>query len=141
LVHILLAEDNLGDVLLVQLALREHHIVHELHVVRDGGEALAFVARMGQPEGTPCPDLLLLDLNMPKADGAEVLEEFRKHPACAHTPVIAVTSSDTPKDRTLMAALGVDRYFRKPSDLEAFLKLGGVVREVIGIGPRDQGGA
>jgi len=105
--------------------------VHELHVVRDGGEALAFLARMGLPDGPPCPDVVLLDLNLPKADGVEILAEFRRNPACAHTPVIAVTSSDTPKDRSQMAALGVNRYFRKPSDLEAFLELGATVREVV----------
>lgn len=129
--HILLAEDNLGDILLVQRALKEHHIEHELHVVRDGGEALAFVAHMGQPGETPCPDIVLLDLNLPKVDGPTVLKEFRKHPACARTPVIAVSSSDTQKDRAQMAELGVDRYFKKPSDLNAFLLLGAVVREVM----------
>jgi chemotaxis family two-component system response regulator Rcp1 len=131
MVHILLAEDNLADVLLVERALDAHHIAHELHVVKDGGEALAFVARMGKDDATPCPDVFLLDLNLPKAEGHEILREFRKHPACVHTPVIAVTSSDMPKDRMQMAELGVDRYFRKPSDLEAFLKLGMVIREVI----------
>jgi CheY-like chemotaxis protein len=130
-VHILLAEDNPGDVLLVQRALAEHHVEHELHVVRDGGQALAYVARMGQPDGMPCPDVVLMDLNLPKADGSEILSEFRKHPQCAHTPVIAVTSSDMPHDRTQMAELGVDRYFRKPSDLDAFLELGAIVRAVL----------
>jgi two-component system response regulator len=130
-VNILLAEDNLGDVLLVQRALAEHDIEHELHVVRDGDEALDFVAHMGQPGGAPCPDILLLDLNLPRVSGPEVLAEFRKHPACAHTPVIAVSSSDMQKDRARMAQLGVDRYFKKPSDLAAFLQLGAVVREVI----------
>jgi CheY-like chemotaxis protein len=130
--HILLAEDNPGDVLLVQEALAEHRVAHELHIVRDGGEALAFVAQMGQPGGTPCPDLLLMDLNLPKVDGSEVLSEFRKHPACAHTPVIVVTSSDAQRDRARMAQLGIARYFRKPSDLNAFLNLGAIVREVIG---------
>jgi CheY-like chemotaxis protein len=131
MLHILLAEDNLGDVLLVQRALKEHHIANELHVVKDGGEALAFVSRMGKPGGPPCPDVFLLDLNLPKIDGAEILTEFRKHPACTETPVIAVTSSDAPKDRAKMMALGVDRYFKKPSDLRAFLALGALVREVL----------
>jgi CheY-like chemotaxis protein len=130
--HILLAEDNPGDVLLVREALAEHRIAHELHLVRDGGEALAFVAQMGQRGGTPCPDLVLMDLNLPKVDGSEVLSEFRKHPACAHTPVIVVTSSDAQRDRARMAGLGVTRYFRKPSDFNAFLKLGEMVREVVG---------
>jgi chemotaxis family two-component system response regulator Rcp1 len=131
MLHILLAEDNLGDVLLVRRALDEHRIAHELHVVKDGGEAVNFVTHMGEPGGAPCPDVFLLDLNLPKVDGAEILTQFRKHPACAHTPVIAVSSSDMPKDRTQMAALGVDRYFKKPSNLTAFLELGALVRDVV----------
>jgi CheY-like chemotaxis protein len=130
-VHILLAEDNFGEVLLVQRALEENRIAHELHVARDGVEALAFVAQIGERGGMPCPDVILLDLNLPKIDGPNVLSEFRKHPACAHTPVIVVSSSDAPKDRALMAKLGVDRYFKKPSDLDAFMQLAPVVREVI----------
>ena len=131
LLHILLAEDNAGDIFLVQRALEEHGISHELHVVRDGAEALDFIACMGKPGGVPRPDLVLLDLNLPKADGSEVLFEFRKHPECVETPVIVVSSSDAEKDRVRMAELGVAHYFRKPSDFDAFLKLGAVVREVI----------
>ncbi len=127
---ILLAEDNPGDVLIVQKALEEHHIRHRLYVVRDGAEALEWVAHMGEP-GTPTPDLLLLDLNLPKGDGRQILSEFRKHPGCEQSPVIAVTSSDAPRDRARMAELGVARYFRKPLDYDAFLQLGAVVREVV----------
>jgi CheY-like chemotaxis protein len=131
MLQILLAEDNRGDVLLVQQALAEHHLPHKLHVVRDGEEALRFVACMGQPGQMPCPDILLLDLNLPKIDGPRVLREFRKHPDCAHTPVVVVTSSDTPDDRARVDALGISRYFKKPSDLDAFLQLGAVVRQVV----------
>ena len=130
MLNILLAEDNIGDILLVQQALEEHRIEHQLHLVRDGAEALAYVARMGETGEVPCPDLVLLDLNLPKVEGWEVLSELRKHPDCAHTPVIVVTSSEMQKDRERLAELGVTRYFKKPSDFEAFLKLGGVVREV-----------
>jgi CheY-like chemotaxis protein len=129
--QILLIEDNPGDIFLVQRALEEHLIPHRLHVVRDGGEAFAYLARMDQSGGTPCPHVLLIDLNLPKAEGAEVLAAFRKHPACAQTPVIVLSSSDAPRDRTQMAALGFSRYFKKPSSLDAFLQLGAVVREVI----------
>jgi CheY-like chemotaxis protein len=129
--RILLAEDNLGDVLLVQDALQSHKIPNELHVVRDGEEALAFIEKMGEPDGIPCPDLMLLDLNLPKVDGSEVLSRFRKHPECAQTPVIVITSSDAHRDRERMAQFGIARYFRKPSDLNAFLKLGAVVLEVV----------
>ena len=69
---ILLAEDNEGDVMLVREALERHRIPHTLHVVRDGGEALDYVAEMGVSEAVPCSDVLLLDLNLPKADGWQV---------------------------------------------------------------------
>jgi CheY-like chemotaxis protein len=131
MLQILLAEDNQGDVLLVQQALEEHHIPHELHVVADGEEALRFVAHMGKTGEAPCPDVLLLDLNLPKTDGPQVLNEFRRHPECAHVPVIVVTSSDLPKDRAHIDALGVSCYFRKPTDLDAFLQLGAIVRKVV----------
>ena len=131
--NILLAEDNLADVLLVRKALDEYEIPHDLHVVRDGEEALAFIKTMGEPNGIPCPDVVLLDLNLPKLDGPEVLAQFRKHPQCAQTPVIVISSSDAHRDRERMAALGISRYFRKPSDLDAFLRLGAIVREVVGI--------
>jgi CheY-like chemotaxis protein len=129
--HILLAEDNHGDVLLVREALQEHRIQHQLHVVQDGQEALDYVVRMGKPNEEPCPDVMLLDLNLPKADGPAVLSEFRKHPECTHTPVIVVTSSDSPKDRARMAELGISYYFRKPSDFASYMQLGAVIRQVI----------
>jgi CheY-like chemotaxis protein len=84
---------------------------------------------MNQGGGGPCPDVILLDLNLPKADGATVLAEFRKREECAHTPVIIVTSSDAQADRARVAKLGVTRYFRKPTDLNAYLQLGAIVRE------------
>ena len=130
MLQILLAEDNESDVFLVERALAEHAIVHELHVVEDGNEALSFVADMGNGDGPPCPDILLLDLNMPKVDGPQVLEQFRKHPACAQTPVIIVTSSDAPNDRERVNALGANAYFRKPSDLHEFMALGALVKEL-----------
>jgi CheY-like chemotaxis protein len=129
--NILLAEDNLGDVLLVQEALAAHSISNELFVVRDGGEALQFVARMGTRGQAPCPDLMLLDLNLPKVDGPAILAEFRKNPECMQTPVVVISSSDAPKDRERMNALGVAHYFRKPSDLEAYLQLGSVVKGLL----------
>ena len=128
---VLLAEDNRGDVLLVREALAEHGISAELFVMRDGGEALDYISGIGEPNRPPCPDLVLLDLNLPKVDGLDILAEFRKHPQCAHTPVIVISSSDAPLGRERAGALGVARYFRKPSDLDEYLKLGSVVREVI----------
>ncbi len=134
MLHILLAEDNPGDIFLVQQALRQHGIPHELHIVRDGEQALATVAHLGEPGQTPCPDVMLLDLNLPKVDGPDVLCQFRKHPACVNTPVVVISSSDARKDRERMAQLGVSRYFRKPSSFDAFMELGAVVKSVVGEG-------
>jgi CheY-like chemotaxis protein len=134
MVHILLAEDNRGDVYLVRHALQEHGIEHELHVVEDGKEALDFFAGMGKPGKPPCPDVVLLDLNLPKEDGPRVLGEFRKYSGCEATPVIVVTSSDAPEDRARMAALGIRLYFRKPKDFDAFMELGVAVREAVEVG-------
>ena len=131
MLQILLAEDNEGDVMLVEQALEQHEIVHELHVAKDGDEALSYVARMGTDDGPPCPDVLLLDLNLPKVEGPQVLEQFRKHPACSRTPVIVVTSSDTLKDRARVTALGANAYFRKPSDLTEFMALGALIKDLV----------
>jgi two-component system, chemotaxis family, response regulator Rcp1 len=127
---IFLAEDNPADVDLVREALREHHIEHQLVVAKDGTEARRYIDRMGTNPDDPCPDIILLDLNLPQASGFELFLQFRNHPLCTQTPVIVVTSSDAAKDRTRAAELGAARYFRKPSDYEDFLKLGAVLREV-----------
>ena len=128
--HILVAEDNHADVLLFREALQHHHIQHQLHVVSDGQAALQFVAQMGTSPELPCPDLMLLDLNLPKVDGPNILQEFRKHAECTRTPVIIVTSSDSEKDRAKVAEFQVTRYFRKPSDFDAFMELGRIVKEL-----------
>jgi CheY-like chemotaxis protein len=128
--NILVAEDNHADIILFQEALQHHHIEHQLRVVSDGQSALQFVAQMGTSPEIPCPDLMLLDLNLPKVDGPNILQEFRKHPACTHTPVIVVTSSDSEKDRARVAEFQATRYFRKPSDFDAFMELGRIVKEL-----------
>ena len=129
--RVLAVEDNDADVLLFQEALAHHQIEHELDVLSDGQVALDFIARMGRPGEPPCPDVLLLDLNLPKADGTTILAEFRKHPECEHTPVIVVTSSDAEPDRKAVSLFNVAKYFRKPSDFDAFMELGAIIREAV----------
>jgi two-component system, chemotaxis family, response regulator Rcp1 len=131
LLQILLAEDNQGDVRLVREALLEHRIEHELQVMTDGQQVLDYLAGLGQPSGPPCPDVMLLDLNLPKADGPTVLAEFRRHPLCSHVPVIVVTSSDATRDRSRMAQLGISYYFRKPTDYAEYMQLGAIIRAVL----------
>jgi CheY-like chemotaxis protein len=132
LIHVLLAEDNKGDVFLVEEALHAHGISFQLHVAVDGLEVTRYLDRLTtDPSATPCPDVFLLDLNLPKADGHEVLNSFRAHPACSHVPVIIITSSDAPKDRRRAELLGATRYFRKPSDLAEFMTLGALIMQVV----------
>jgi chemotaxis family two-component system response regulator Rcp1 len=129
--QILLAEDNRADVFLIEEALRLHGLVHELHLMSDGASVLKYLETVSSGEGGPVPDVVLLDLNLPKVDGLEVLKELRKCPQCRTTPVIIISSSDTPKDRQKMAALDIAHYFKKPSDFDTFMKLGQIVREVL----------
>ena len=129
--HILLAEDNRGDVLLIREALERHNVTHELHVFLDGQAMLDYAMSIGGSPPTTETDLLLLDLNLPKLDGLAVLQRFRDIPACTHTPVIIVTSSNLPRDRDKLAHLGISHYFRKPVGYEAYMQLGGIVRQVL----------
>jgi len=127
---IVLAEDNAPDVFLVRTALEEVGLDFQLQVFPDGEQVLKFLADVEKGE-TPGPDVLLLDLNMPRSGGHEVLERFRKTPRGASTSVIVITSSDSARDKELAASLGVDHFFRKPADLDEFMKLGTLVRQVL----------
>jgi len=103
----------------------------ELHVVADGEKAIAFIDSADADDRAPCPTLILLDLNLPKKSGSEVLRHLRQSRKCADAQVVIVTSSDSEKDRLETAALAADGYFRKPSGYEAFLKIGEIVREML----------
>lgn len=131
-IRILLAEDSRADIGMVREALKAHKIAHELHLAVNGEEALAFIARMGKLDEPPCPDILLLDLNLPRVDGLEILREFRRHPGCASTPVIVMSSSNAPRDREAAGALDVTSYFAKPMSYEAFVQLGQLIKEAVG---------
>ena len=129
---ILLAEDNPGDVFLVRRALEKHDLNVRLVVVEDGQAALQFIEQMDRADaGGLCPDLVLLDLNLPRATGSRVLTRIRQSPRCAATPIIIVTSSDSPLDREVAAQLGATGYFLKPGNLAGFMQLGGIVRNAL----------
>jgi len=125
---ILLAEDNPGDVYLVRQALIEHRVDAELFVAQNGDEWTALLERVGRD--VPRPDLLLMDLNIPRIDGRELFRCVRAHPLCADVPLVVVSSSDSVKDRVWTNEFRVARYFRKPSDYDAFLHLGAVIRDL-----------
>ena len=130
--QIILAEDNPADVGLVREALREHEVECELRVISDGEEALAFIDRLNLDSQLPCPDVLLLDLHLPRHDGDEVLDHFRASERCGQTPVVLLTSSDLAWDRRNTDRHPAVLYFRKPLSLGQFMQLGKIVKEVIG---------
>jgi len=127
--RIFLAEDNPADVYLLREALGvEADSDMELLVAHDGEEALDYVHRRGRFSALPKPDLVILDLNLPKSDGSDILQAVRESDELRHVPVVILTSSDSPKDRAAAARLGADGYITKPSDLDAFLSLGTTLR-------------
>ena len=128
--QILLVEDNPADVRLVQEAFKESRSESTLNVVFDGVEALAFLRREGQYTGVPRPSLVLLDLNMPKKNGYQVLSEMKADPQLRFIPVMILSSSFLPEDREKTLALGAVRYVVKPQDFSQFLQLVGVIEDV-----------
>jgi CheY-like chemotaxis protein len=129
--HILLAEDNPADVGLVREALREYQVQCELRVICDGEQVLSYIDRLDLDSELPCPDLFLLDMYLPKRDGNEVLTHLRASERCAKTPVVILTSSDSPKDHETAEKNAAIHYFRKPSSLDQFLLLGNIVKDAI----------
>lgn len=119
--HILLVEDNPADVGLVEEAFREGKLLHELHVAGDGELALKFVRKQGQFASAPTPDVILLDLNLPKRDGREVLEDLKKDADLCRIPVIVLTTSDSDADVHRAYGLHANCYLTKPVDMDDFL--------------------
>jgi CheY-like chemotaxis protein len=122
-VEFLLAEDNPGDVRLTQEALRESKIRNNLNVVTDGMEALAFLRKQGKYAEAPTPDVVLLDLNLPKKDGREVLAEIKSDPVLKRIPVVIITSSEAEQDILRTYDLHANCYVSKPVDLDQFIKV------------------
>jgi DNA-binding response OmpR family regulator len=129
--HILIAEDSRSDVFLIREALRKSEVDAQIHIVDDGEKTIGFFAQADADPAAPCPDLVLLDINMPCYKGSDILRWLRRSSRCAGALVLIVTSSDSPRDREEMDALGADAYFRKPSEFSEFMKLGPIVRELL----------
>jgi len=130
-IHILLAEDNPADIYLIRQALAENNVSCILQVAVDGNEALLLLRAAGKFAGTGRPDLILLDLNLPRHDGMEVLHHIRQDRRLAAVPVIVFTSSDSPADRLSATHLGVTRFIKKSSFLDEFMAVGAVIREIL----------
>src|ERR1700682_3220527 len=127
--RILLAEDNPGDVLLFKESLRGRSFKCELLVAQDGQEAIAMVRDVAS--GGPRPSLIVLDVNLPKHSGSEVLRHIRSEPSLAAIPVMMLTLSSSPNDRAAAEKLGASLYLQKPSDLEALHRLGGIIEDIL----------
>jgi CheY-like chemotaxis protein len=122
-VEILLVEDNLGDARLTREALKEGKVYSNLHWVKDGVEALDFLHQQGKHQDAPKPDIILLDLNLPKKDGREVLEEIKADQKLMRIPVVILTTSKAEEDVLRTYNLHANCYVTKPVDLDQFIKV------------------
>ena len=120
--EILLIEDSLPDVRLTERALRNGTLAKQVSVVRDGEQALAFLRRQGEYANAPRPDIILLDLGLPKKNGAEVLAEIKKDPALKRIPVIVLTTSDAEEDVLDTYNRHANAYTKKPVDMDEFVR-------------------
>jgi FOG: CheY-like receiver len=125
--HVLLVEDNPGDVRLTKEALKEGKVYSNLHWAKDGVEALEFLRRQGKFADVPRPDIILLDLNLPKKDGREVLSEIKNDDDLKRIPVVILTTSKAEEDVLRSYQLHANCYVTKPVDLEKFI---GVVQSI-----------
>jgi CheY-like chemotaxis protein len=126
-IEVLLVEDDPGDVLLIREAFADNKVANRLHVVSDGVEALAFMRREGEHADVPRPDLVLLDLNLPRMDGREVLAEVKGDEALRTIPVVVLTTSAAEEDVLRSYDLHANAYVTKPVDFDRFI---GVVRQI-----------
>jgi chemotaxis family two-component system response regulator Rcp1 len=129
--HIVLVEDAEPDVILVREALEQSGLEFDLRVFDDGEQGVDFVDNMDRDTTITRPHLFLLDLNLPKKSGGQILERVRQSPACAQVPVVILTSSDSQRDKAQAANLKATGYFRKPSRLDEFMKLGPYIRDLL----------
>jgi CheY-like chemotaxis protein len=122
-VDVLLVEDDPGDVVLIKEAFEYNKVHNTLHIVSDGVEALEFLHRRGQYEGAPRPDLVLLDLNLPRKDGREVLEEVKADRDLRTIPVVVLTTSEAEEDILRSYDLHANAYVTKPVDFDRFIEV------------------
>ncbi len=119
----LLVEDNPTDIFVIREVVEACRLGLRLEVARSGQEAIAYLQKLAGAEELPCPELVLLDLNLPEASGYEVLRHLRKDSRCKRTPVIVVSCSTAEAGRNAVELLGVQAYFQKPSMLSSYMRL------------------
>ena len=127
IVDVLLVEDDPGDILMTREAFEHHKIQNKLHVVTDGEQALQFLNQTGEYADAPRPGLILLDLNLPRLDGLEVLAELKADPVLKVIPVVILTTSQAQRDVLRSYALHANAYVSKPVDFERFVD---VIRQI-----------
>ncbi len=127
--RILLIDDNDADVYLLRRALQKAGLATECTVLKDGEEGLTFAN--GHGDSAPQPDLVVLDLNMPKSGGAAVLHAMKGNPALSQVPVVVMSSSASPGEQAVIAELGAAKYLTKPPDLAGFMKIAEIFREML----------
>jgi CheY-like chemotaxis protein len=120
-IDVLLVEDDAGDELITREAFEHNKIKNTLHVARDGQEGLDFLYQRGAHRGAPRPDLILMDLNLPKYDGRQLLERIKTDPDLCHIPVVILTTSSAEEDILRSYKLHANAYVTKPVDLDQFL--------------------
>lgn len=129
-------EDSKADLFLIRQAISAAQVDAAVSIVRDGHQAVEFIDKADASQDADCPDLVLLDLNLPKKNGIEVLRHMRESRVCRNAAVLVVTSSDSTSDREAVKALGFNGYFRKPSVYAEFMKLAPMIRELLNCGER-----
>jgi CheY-like chemotaxis protein len=127
IVDVLLVEDDPGDILMTREAFQQHKIQNKLHVVTDGEQALQFLRQTGEYANVPRPDLILLDLNLPRRSGHEVLAELKDDPRLRVIPVVILTTSQAEEDILRSYSLHANAYVSKPVDFERFMD---VIRQI-----------
>ena len=120
-IEVLLVEDDPGDVLMTQEAFQDYKIANNLNVVNNGEDAIAYLRHEGDFAGATTPDLVLLDLNLPRRDGREVLREVKNDPGLRRIPVVVLTTSDAEEDVLASYDLHANAYVRKPVDFDKFV--------------------
>src|SRR5471030_1563919 len=129
--RLVVIEDNGGDVFLLERALKKQDFRFELIHLLDGGEALAFIRRQGAYADAEIPNLILLDLNLSKYTGEDLLREIRSAKHLARVPVCVWSSSQSRRDQALLADLGVARFITKPSGLDQFMEIGKIIKDLV----------
>ncbi len=135
----LLVDDSPTDVIVIKEALERSGVDLAARVVKDGEEALHYLRQIDGDEKLACPALVLLDLNLPKVAGIDVLRELRGISRCRNAPVIVVTSSIAEADRVAAQRLGANGYFHKPNDLAAIDDLARLIRKILAVGDSETG--